>query len=466
MELTPSDLWTRVLETVRQGMPEQSYRTWLAASRATGLTDSELLIEAPSEFHVEWMEDKYGPILHQVVEKVAGRPLKLVIRCSDEAPPSPLPDVEVTSTRIPAPPGPGSRRSGSQSGPPPTPSLNERYTFDRFVVGNNNQLAWAASRAVSEKPARMYNPLFLYGNVGLGKTHLMHAVGHAILEQSPGQRVAYVTAEGFMNEMVNSIQKGTNAQFRQKYREIDLLLVDDVHFLERKEATQEEFFHTFNALHDARKQIILTSDSPPKDLPQVEDRLVSRFEWGLVVDIKSPDYETRVAILRKKAADDNFTLDDEVMDYIARSCTSSVRELEGAVIKLLAYSSLRREDITVELARTALKGMLRSEDRPSQPRLTPAAIRDRVAEEWNVTPEALASRRRTKDVTVPRQVAMFLIKELLDPSLVQIGRSFGDRDHSTVIHSIRKIEGLVDEDPEFASRVDTLRRALATPGKP
>ncbi len=462
MELTPPELWSRVLDTVREGMPEQSFRTWLAGSRAVGMTDGELFVEAPSDFHVEWMEDKYGPALTRVVERITGRPLKLVIRCSDDATEPELPDLELAPQRPSAPASPPAARTS----PGGDPLLNDRYTFDRFVVGNNNQLAWAASRAVAEKPARMYNPLFLYGKVGLGKTHLMHAVGHAILERSPEKRVAYVTAEGFMNEMVRSIQKTTNAEFRRKYREIDLLLVDDVHFLGGREGTQEEFFHTFNALHDARKQIILTSDSPPKDLPQVEDRLVSRFEWGLVVDIKSPDYETRVAILRKKAADDDLTLDDEVMDYIARSCTSSVRELEGAVIKLLAYSSLRREDITVDLAQRALQGMLRGggSGHPPAPLLTPMQIRDRTAAAWGVTPEALASRRRTKDITMPRQVAMYLIRELLDLSLSRTGELFGGRDHSTVIHSVNKVEGKLEEDPDFARRVEALRQSLEAGG--
>jgi chromosomal replication initiator protein len=475
MELTPSEIWSKVLSAAQERMPEQSFRTWLDGSEAVGINEGQLLVEAPSEFHAQWIEDKYGKDLEEIARRVLGRPLSLGFQCSSPGRTPPLPQVEVSPAHLSqgAPSlGPeGDRRAATQPGGRTSDrvaSLNERYTFERFVVGNNNQLAAAASRAVAEKPARMYNPLFLYGGVGLGKTHLMHAVGHAILERSPQRKVAYVTCERFMNELVSAIQQGTTREFRRRYRMIDLLLVDDVHFLEKKESTQEEFFHTFNALYDAGKQVVLTSDRPPKELPGVEDRLVSRFEWGLVVDIKPPDYETRVAILRKKADDDHLTLDDEVMDFIARSCTASVRELEGAVIKLLAYSSLRKEEVTVALAQQALQGVLREQARSTGPRLTPELIRDRVATEWGVKPEALASRRRTRDLTVPRQVAMFLIRELLDESLVRIGGTFGGRDHSTVIHSIRKVESELEESPDsnLARRIHTLRSELSPGSSP
>jgi chromosomal replication initiator protein len=305
----------------------------------------------------------------------------------------------------------------------------------------------------------MYNPLFLYGGVGLGKTHLMHAIGNQILEDNPTLKVVYVPSEQFMNELVTSIQEGKTADFRRKYRRMDLLLVDDVHFLQGKEATQEEFFHTFNALYDAQKQIVLASDRSPKELQALEQRLVSRFEWGLVADLKPPDLETRVAILRKKAEDDQLTLDPEVIDFIASSCRSSVRELEGAVIKLLAYSSLTHQEITVQLAKVALQGVLGTP--PEEPlRITPRAIQKIVARHFHVAPDALASKRRTKDLTTPRHLAMYLIKDILDLPLVQIGALFGGRDHSTVIHSIRKIEGLLDQDPALAARIKTIREEL------
>ena len=456
MELTATDLWTRVLESARAGIPEQSYRTWLSGTSASALTDAELLVEAPSQFHVEWIEDKYSPMLGELTRRVMGRPLTISFR-SRKLPAAALPEPEPSPPETPTAAVQAVSTTSSERA---SSGLNDRYTFERFVVGSNNQLAAAACRAVAETPARMYNPLFLYGGVGLGKTHLMHAIGNSILEQESAGRVAYISSEQFTNQLVTSIQQGSMGEFRRRYRQMDLLLVDDVHFLEGKERTQEEFFHTFNALYDAQKQIIVTSDRPPKELPGLEERLVSRFEWGLVADIKPPDYETRVAILRKKAADDQIVLDDEVIDYIAHSCTASVRELEGAVIKVLAFSSLTNQEITSLLARTALSGVLRTENRRDRSRLTPEAIRDTVARRWKVRPDALVSKRRTKDLTVPRQVAMYLIKEVLDTSLVQIGEVFGGRDHSTVIHSIRKIEQEMEVDSAFRREVEETHAEL------
>ncbi len=468
MELTPAEVWSEVLAAARDRMPEQSFRTWLQGSEAVGFSSDELLVEAPSEFHAEWLEDKYGDDLTEILRRVLGKPASLSFQSSPSGSVASVPQVELASDPAAHAQGSSTAGPGVQT-PSGTPSgrthlhasaLNERYTFDRFVVGNNNQLAAAASRAVSEKPGRTYNPLFLYGGVGLGKTHLMHAVGHSILERDPNRKVAYVTTESFMNDLVRAIQQGTTREFRQRYRKIDLLLIDDVHFLERKDSTQEEFFHTFNALYDAGKQVVLTSDRPPKELPGVEDRLVSRFEWGLVADIKPPDYETRVAILQKKADDDGLSMDEEVMDFIARSCTASVRELEGAVIKLLAYSSLRKEEVTVDLARTALQGVLREQESGGPGRLSPEVIRDRTAAEWGVKPQDLTSKRRTRELTVPRQVAMYLIRELTDESLNRIGQTFGGRDHSTVIHSIRKVEETMEQDEAFAHKVRGLHARL------
>lgn len=457
MELTAAELWGRIQEAVKPAVPEQGYRTWLAGTRAIGLSDEALLLEAPSRFHVEWLEDKYGPLLASATQRILGRPLAISVVCTEEPSPIPVPTLELNEAS-------GHRREASPGTQAPAapairPHLNERYTFERFVVGTNNQLAVAASRAVAEKPAQMYNPLFLYGGVGLGKTHLMHAIGHRLLADDPSRRVTYLSSEQFTNELVTSIQEGTMAAFRRRFRDMDLLLVDDIHFLEGKERTQEEFFHTFNALYDAQRQIILTSDRPPKDIPGLEARLVSRFEWGLVVDIKPPDYETRMAILRKKASDDGLTLDDEVIQFIAHHCKASVRELEGAVIKLLAFSSLTHQEITLGLAKTALMGVLHR-GRDDGPVLSPERIQETVARRWRVRPEALASKRRTKDVTVPRQVAMYLIKETLGTSLVRIGEIFGGRDHSTVIHSIRKVEEEMAKDPDFRKQVDDAREEV------
>ncbi len=456
MELSGPDIWTRVLDAAREALPEQSFRTWLAGTHAVGLSEDELLVEAPSQFHVEWIEDKYGYVLSDITERVLGRSLGLSFR-SGKTPGAipPLPEVELTG---PEAPGPGAAPAAH---PLVGSRLNERYTFDRFVVGNNNQLAAAASHAVAERPGRIYNPLFLYGGVGLGKTHLMHAIGNYLRGPLPEARIAYVPTEQFTNEMVLSIQEGTGAEFRRRYRQMDLLLVDDIHFLEGKERTQEEFFHTFNALYDAQKQIVLTSDRPPKEIPGLEDRLVSRFEWGLVADIKPPDYETRVAILRKKASYDRLVLEDGVIDFIARWCTSSVRELEGAVIKLLAYSSLTNQEITTALARAALHGSGGGPDGMAD--LSPDRIQRAVAKQWEVRPDALSSKRRTRDLTVPRQVAMYLMRELLDIPLARIGQHFGGRDHSTVIHSVRKVETTIERDPAFRDQVRRLRDELRRP---
>jgi len=454
VELTAPELWSRIRESVQASVPEQSYLTWVKPAVAVAFTSNELHLEVPSRFHVEWLEDKFGPALSTSSEAILGRPIKITVTCSATASSAPVASIDLTAPLIEdaADRDIPSAASGSRT----VPLLNDRYTFERFVVGADNQLAAAAARAVANRPAKTYNPLFLYGGVGLGKTHLMHAIGHHMGSENPQGSVCYVSSEQFMNELVASIQQGTTAAFRRQYREMDLLLVDDIHFLEGKERTQEEFFHTFNALYDAQRQIVLTSDRPPKDLSGLENRLVSRFEWGLVVDVKPPDYETRMAILQKKAADDGFSLDSEVIEFIAHSCTASVRELEGAVIKLLAYSSLTNQEITPDLARAAFRGSL-GQQRERGPILSPERIREIVARRWRVRADALASKRRTKDLTVPRQVAMFLIKEAFDLSLVRIGEFFGGRDHSTVIHSIRKVEEEMERDPVFRELVHAAR---------
>ncbi|MFO7261401.1 MAG: chromosomal replication initiator protein DnaA [bacterium] len=455
MELTAAEAWSRILERARAQLPEQIYRSWLEQTEPLALSQDQLAIVTHNEFAVQWIEKQYGSLLAQAAERLFGRPFTIAVHHQPREEGG----------------GPGKRATARVAPPPPPPAashpapgtvlgtaLNERYTFERFVVGANNQLAAAACRAVAEAPARMYNPLFIYGGVGLGKTHLMHAIGHAVLARMPDRRVAYVSSERFTNDLIAAIQEGRMAEFRRRYRDIDVLLIDDVQFLGEKERTQEEFFHTFNALYEAQRQIVLTSDRPPKEIPGLEERLVSRFEWGLVTDIKPPDLETRVAILRKKAEEDQLVLADEVLDFIARNCRSSVRELEGAIIKLLAYSSLTRREITIELAREALGGVLAADARPE---LTPDLIRTRVAQAWGVPVEALSSKRRTKDLTVPRQVAMYLMRQLLGLSLVEIGRLFGGRDHSTVIHSIEKVEQELASDEEFRARVEAIRAELA-----
>ena len=452
MTPTAPDLWNRILEQARIGLPEQSFRTWVSSAKALSWSGGVLHVAATSKFHAEWLEDKYGPLLQGIARRLVRGPVELRISWDTSVPERRAPEITVTQLAEAESPSPMASERAA-----PRPALNARYTFRRFIVGENNRLAHAASLAVAERPARSYNPLFLYGATGLGKTHLMQAIGHRMLETGKRTRICYIPAEQFVNEMVTAIYDQTTDSFRARYRSYDLLLVDDVQFLRRKEHTQEEFFHTFNVLYNAGRQIVLTSDRHPKELEGLEDRLVSRFEWGLVADVNRPDYETRVAILRKKAEEDRIFLPADILDLIARRCRSSVRELEGAIIKLLAFSSLTRQKLTLDLASLALAGLASPGEAPS---LDPGMIRDHVGKVWGVSGDALASPRRSRTVAVPRQVAMFLIRELLDTSLKQIGRVFGGRDHSTVIHSIRRVEERLDSDDVFRAKVEGLRREL------
>jgi chromosomal replication initiator protein len=347
--------------------------------------------------------------------------------------------------------------------------LNPRYTFDQFVIGKSNDVAAAAAQAAAQAPGKVYNPLFIYGETGLGKTHLMQGIAHELLRRTPTLRIAYVGTEQFTNEFISAIQTGQMGDFRRRFREIDLLLVDDVQFLKGKESTQEEFFHTFNAIYEAGRQIVLNSDRPPREIPGLESRLVSRFEWGMVANVDSPDLEHRIAILKKKASLDHLelTIPDEVIEFIAQHVKSSVRELEGSIIKLLAYASLKHRDISVDLAREALRDKLRgasTADFPDVPptTITVATIQQVVAREWGVTPDGLRSKTRTKQLTVPRQVAMYLCRELLALQLVEIGNAFGGRDHSTVIHSLERVAEDQAADPSFTERVLKVRGMLET----
>jgi chromosomal replication initiator protein len=470
MELTAGEVWSRILKAAEAALPEQAFRTWLAPTQAVAISQDLLVVSTPNPFAVDWVEVRYAELLTTLGESLFGRRFTLSVQfqANGKTAAVPPPPVEIAPPPVPAAaPLHAPSTSTTSSAPAPaalgirgTVPLTPRYVFDRFVVGGNNELAAAAAHAVAEAPARHYNPLFIYGGVGLGKTHLMHAIGHAMLEREPGKRVMYLSSERVTNEMVGAIQGGTMADFRRQYRQIDLLLVDDIQFLEGKEGTQEEFFHTFNALHDAQKQIVLTSDRQPKEIG-LEDRLVSRFEWGLVADIKAPDFETRMAILRLKVEEDGLQIRgaEDVLTFIARNRTSSVREIEGAVIKLLAFSSLTGRPIDLALAQEALGGAMKSGG-PASDQLSPERLRQKVAEAWNTSSEALQSKKRTKDLTVPRQVAMFLTRELFDLPLVEIGRLFGGRDHSTVIHSIGKVEEDMAADPAFRQRVDQIRSAF------
>jgi chromosomal replication initiator protein len=460
MELTASEVWTRIRADAKSVLPEQTFRTWLSSTEAVSLSDDTLVVAAPTKFAVEWIEDKYGQLLRDLSERQLGRVLQLRFEHhgTDERLEFPEigPEGEPSAAESA---GPTPARERLEVSPPAAASaLNERYKFDRFVIGGNNQLAAAACQRVASAPATAYNPLFIWGGTGLGKTHLMHAIGHAIRERFSEKKIAYVPSEQFTNEMIAAIQSGRTADFRERYRRIDVLLVDDVHFIGNKEGTQEEFFHTFNSLYDAQKQIVITSDRPPPEIPGLQERLVSRFEWGLVTDIQPPDLETRAAILRKKAAEDGLQIDDEVIEYVARNRRTSVRQLEGALIKLLAFSSLTRRDITLDMARDAL-----GPDREEELTIvlaSPEQVRLRTAEVWGVSVDALTSKRRNRTVTIPRQVAMYLIKTNLDLPYSDIGDLFGGRDHSTVIHSVNKVEADMAADAAFRSRVRHLQEEL------
>jgi chromosomal replication initiator protein len=465
--LSAREIWSRLLDRARLELPEQTFKTWLEPTEPLTIDGTTLFIGTPDQFAADWNEQKHAELLASLAPVALGHPIAVVFRVNEEQRTRPQMDLFVAP-----PPNPVYRSPGTPSAqhiPVTKAPLSDRYTFDLFVIGKSNELAAAAAHAVAQAPGKVYNPLFIYGATGLGKTHLMQAVAHEILRLRPETRIILVGTEQFTNDLVASIQNRTTAEFRRRYREVDLLLIDDVHFLKGKEATQEEFFHTFNAIYEAGRQIILTSDRPPSEIPGLEARLVSRFQWGMVVDIELPDFEHRTAILRKKAELDHLdrTIPSDVIRFIAEHVRSNIRELEGSIIKLLAYSSLRHREISVDLAREALRDKLRGSDSPGSDRgarrqLNVPTIQEVVAREWGVTPEGLRSKTRTKALTTPRQIAMYLMRELLGLQLVEIGAAFGGRDHSTVIHSLERVTEMLADEPTVAERVARLRTMLET----
>ena len=458
MTLSATEVWTRLLDRARHELPEQTFRTWLEPTEPLALEGDTIVIGSPDQFAADWNESKHAELLTSLAPIALGHPLSVVFRVHEERKTRNQMDLFVAPPAAPAAPDQRQKQGGINA------QLSERYTFEHFVIGKSNELAAAAAAAVSQAPGKVYNPLFLYGDTGLGKTHLMQAVAHDVLRRNPEIRITFIGTEQFTNEMIGSIQTRTTQDFRRRYRETDMLLVDDVQFLKGKEATQEEFFHTFNALYEAGRQIILTSDRPPSEIPGLEARLVSRFQWGMVADIELPDLEHRIAILRNKALIDHLemTIPEDVIRFIAEHVRSSVRELEGSIIKLLAYASLKHREITVDVAREALRDKLRPGESTggSNASLNVETIQHAVAKEWGVTPEGLRSKTRTKALTTPRQVAMYLMRELLGLQLVEIGATFGGRDHSTVIHSLERVAGTIKEEPSFAQRVGKLRSLL------
>ncbi len=462
MQQSARDAWKRILDSAKRDLPDHTIRTWLEPTEAIEYNDGRLVVGAPDQFAVEWNESKHAPVLARIAEEVLGEPVTLVFRVQEDRQRRPQMDFFVApSPAVVTPP----RVPVNPSSQP----LNERYGFAQFVIGKSNELAAAAAHAVASAPGKTYNPLFIYGATGLGKTHLMQAIAHKVLENNPETRVLYVGAEQFINEVIESIHSRTMPEFRRRYRsDVDLFLVDDVHFLEGKEMTQEEFFHTFNALYEAGKQIVLTSDRPPKEIPNLEARLVSRFEWGMVADVGQPDLEHRIAILRKKQEQDHLelTIPDDVLRFIAEHVRTSVRELEGCIIKMLLYASLKHREISIELAREALADKIRTDDDEVEPEARPtiSRVQEVVARRWGVTPEGLRSKARIKTLTVPRQIAMYLAREVLQMQLVEIGQAFGGRDHSTVIHSVDKVQRQMQRDRTFRERVEHARHEVVTAG--
>ncbi|NLJ98312.1 MAG: chromosomal replication initiator protein DnaA [Tissierellia bacterium] len=437
-----NNIWNEVLNLIKVELTEVSFNTWLKTIKPITMTDDRVILAAPNEFTKGILEGRYLNLIKSAVTQVTKEEYNIYFT---------IPGEEINANVGQSIPMENNIENTQKS------KLNPKYTFDSFVIGNSNRFAHAASLAVAEAPAQAYNPLFIYGGVGLGKTHLMHAIGHYILNQGQNANVVYVSSEKFTNELINSIRDDRNNEFRNKYRNVDILLVDDIQFIAGKESTQEEFFHTFNALHEANKQIIISSDRPPKEIPTLEDRLRSRFEWGLIADIQAPDLETRIAILKKKAKVENINVPDDVMLYIATKIKSNIRELEGALIRMVAYSSLTNKEVTVELAEEALKDII-SNDKPKE--ITVDSIKNIVSKDFNIKMDDFNSKKRTRAIAYPRQVAMYLTRELTDLSLPKIGDEFGGRDHTTVMHAYDKIESEIKESEKIRNRIDKLVKKI------
>ncbi len=438
------NLWDRILASLQRKVNSQSFNTWLKPTHQLSVADGTIQVEVPSLLFVDWINKNYMPLIQESAKELdlGGLDVHFTSRTRAArlaaAQHSSAGEAE-TSRGAPA------RAAGTTALAPLGTGLNPRYTFESFVVSSSNQLAHAAALAVAEQPSGAYNPLFIYGGVGLGKTHLMHAIGNNIGRALPGLRHLYISTESFMNDLINSIRFEKTIDFKERYRNVDLLLIDDIQFLAGKERTQEEFFHTFNALYESQKQIVLTSDCPPRDIPTLEERLRSRFEWGLIADIQPPDLETKVAILKKKAEAENVKLDEDVALFISSRIRSNIRELEGSLIRLIAFSSLTGRAIDLEMAKETLKDLI--DDRARS--VTVEAIQKFVASYYHIKIIELKARNNAKHISFPRQVAMYLCKRLTDKSLPAIGAQFGGKHHSTVIHALRKIDALRQKDRDF-----------------
>lgn len=436
-------LWTELKTTYQKELSPASYNTWIETAQPKSLEQSQLVVTVPSKIHKEYWEKNLATKIVEVGYMLTGKEIIPRFVTGEEAEQEEVEEIKTMKV------------------PPITPikkaMLNPKYTFDTFVIGKGNQMAHAAALVVAEDPGSIYNPLFFYGGVGLGKTHLMHAIGHQMLLSQPNAKVKYVSSETFANDFINSIQNKTAEEFRQEYRNVDLLLVDDIQFFAEKEATQEEFFHTFNALYNEGKQIVLTSDRLPNEIPKLQERLVSRFAWGLSVDITPPDLETRTAILRKKAAAERLEIPDDTLSYIAGQIDSNIRELEGALVRVQAFATMNSEDISTSLAADALKTLKSGK---GHPQLSILQIQEEVAKYYHIQLKDLKGKKRVKSIVVPRQIAMYLARELTDSSLPKIGAEFGGKDHTTVIHAHEKIQHLIDSSVSMQNEVSEIKNFL------
>ncbi len=442
--------WEEIINTVKKEheLSEVSFDTWIRPLEVYGIDGNKLYILVPSEqMGLSYISKKYYLPLKVAIAEITGTEYDIEFILPDQA--------DSLSIK-----GSKNKNKKQTSAKADRSNLNPNYTFDTFVVGNNNRFAQSASLAVAESPGEAYNPLYIYGGPGLGKTHLMHSIGHFILDQKPDTKVIYVTSEEFTNEVIESIRNGNASsmtKFRDKYRTVDVLMIDDIQFIIGKESTQEEFFHTFNALQTQGKQIILTSDKPPKEMETLEERIRSRFEWGLMADIGVPDYETRMAILRKKAESDNFNIDDDILDYIANNIKSNIRELEGALNKLLAYHNLENVNITMEIAEKELANII-TPDKPRE--ITPQLIIEVVSEHFHISVDQMMSKNRSSDIAKPRQIAMYLCKTMTSSSLDAVGALLGGRDHSTIIHGVKKVSEEYDNNESTRTLIETIKKKI------
>jgi chromosomal replication initiator protein len=439
-------VWRAALGELQVSLSPANFETWLKDTSLVEVDENRYRIAAPNGFARDWLDNRYRPLISQTLARVVGGSVQVEFVVADA--PGPLPIQASEESQVTLPP----LSAGGNA-----VNLNRRYTFSNFIVGSANRLAHAAALSVAERPGHAYNPLFLYGGVGLGKTHLMHAIGNAVATKFPRKRIVYATSEKFTNDFINSIREQKMEDFRGRYRRIDVLLIDDIQFIADRERTQEEFFHTFNAIHEGGKQVVLSSDRPPKAITPLEERLRSRFEWGLIADLTPPDLETRIAILRSKAEDQLHLIPSEVIEFIARKVVSNVRELEGALNRVVAYASMSGMPVNIELASAVLSNVMYN---PRKRSITPQRIVRAVADYYGVHLDLLRSSKRDKAIVVPRQIAMYLIREETDISLLRIGAELGGRDHSTVLHACDKINRELQENDEMRREISAVREMI------